>query len=96
MNAYKNDINKLNLDPIVNLKNVINNISQFNFDFDSCWQPELYIANALGEVKEEIKSKLEVVEKESISSESGSNQNSLTIRVYEFRKIKGVLYVWHF
>jgi hypothetical protein len=67
------------------------------------WSPQLYIENAIGDLKEEIKHKLEIVEKEGSdllndpnfntkSEQSRNLYNNLTIRVVEMRKLRGVFY----
>lgn len=94
---------QLNPNPIVNLKNVINNVNALEFDTNLFWSPQLYIENAIGDLKEEIRHKLEIVEKEGSDMLNDPNFNSkddqykniinnLTVRVCEMRKIRGVFY----
>ncbi len=66
------------------------------------WSPQLYIENAIGDVKEEIRHKLEIVEKtnsENITNIIDTNNNNnnnvaynLTVKVIEMRKIRGIFY----
>lgn len=93
----------LNTNNLVNLKNIINNISVLEYDPNVFWSPQLYIENAIGELKEEIRHKLEIVEKEgsnllddpNFNPKTGQIKeliNNLTVRVYELRKLRGVFY----
>lgn len=82
---------------LVNLKNIINNISVLEYDPNLFWSPQLYIENAIGELKEEVRHKLEIVEKEGFDLFGDDYQyaqllSSLTVRVCEMRKIRGVFY----
>jgi hypothetical protein len=94
---------QLNPNPIINLKNVINNVNALEFDTNLFWSPQLYIENAIGDLKEEIRHKLEIVEKEGSDMLNDPNFNSkddqykniinnLTVRVCEMRKLRGVFY----
>ena len=93
----------LNPNNLINLKNIINNIKYLEYDPNVFWSPQLYIENAIGDLKEEIKHKLEIVEKEGSdllndpnfntkSEQSRNLYNNLTIRVVEMRKLRGVFY----
>ncbi len=93
----------LNPNNLINLKNIINNIKYLEYDPNVFWSPQLYIENAIGDLKEEIKHKLEIVEKEGSdllndpnfntrSEQSKNLYNNLTIRVVEMRKLRGVFY----
>jgi hypothetical protein len=53
----------VNTNNLVNLKNVINNISALEYDPNIFWSPQIYIENAIGDLKEEIRYKLEIIEK---------------------------------
>ena len=88
---------------LVNLKNVINNINSLEYDTSIFWTPQLYIENAIGDIKEEIRHKLEIVEKEgsdllndpNFDAKQGQYKNvvnNLTVRVCEMRKLRGVFY----
>ena len=95
---------QLNPNPMVNLKHVINNISLLEYDPSMFWSPQLFIDNAIGDIKEDIKYKLEIVEKDGRDLlndpdlDTRDEQckhlivNNLTVRVYEIRKVKGVFY----
>jgi hypothetical protein len=54
----------LNKNSLVNLKNIINNISILEYDANMFWSPQLYIENAIGDLKEEVRHKLEIVERD--------------------------------
>ena len=88
---------------LINLKNIINNISVLEYDANLFWSPQLYIENAIGDLKEEVRHKLEIVEKDGYDLLSDPNFNSkdpqykqlmsnLTVRVCEMRKCRGVFY----
>ena len=69
------------------------------YDPNLFWSPQLYIDNAIGDLKEEIRYKLEIVEKEGAESlvDSAANKlkslaNNLTVKVCEMRKLRGVFY----
>lgn len=93
----------LNSNNLINLKNIINNINVLEYDPNFFWSPQLYIENAIGELKEEIRHRLEIVEKEgshllddpNYHPKNGEFQeliNNLTVRVSEMRKLRGVFY----
>ncbi len=93
----------LNKNSLINLKNIINNISILEYDANLFWSPQLHIENAIGDLKEEVRHKLEIVEKDGsdILSDSNFNPknnqfneiiNNLTVRVCEMRKCRGVFY----
>ena len=100
----KADVANLNPNPLINLKHVINNISLLEYDPSMFWSPQLFIDNAIGDTKEDIKYKLEIVEKDGHDLlndpdlDTRDEQckhlivNNLTVRVYEIRKVKGVFY----
>lgn len=88
---------------LVNLKNVVNNISLLEYDTNIFWSPQLYIENAIGDLKEEIRHRLEIVEKEgsnllddpNFNPKNGQFKeliNNLTVRVSEMRKLRGIFY----
>jgi hypothetical protein len=69
------------------------------------WSPQLYIENGIGDMKEEIRHKLEIVERtnvDNINHETDKNNNNnvtnqsissnLTVKVIEMRKIRGIFY----
>ena len=96
-------ITTLTTNNLVNLKNVINNINSLEYDTSVFWTPQLYIENAIGDIKEEIRHKLEIVEKEgsdllndpNFDTKQGQYKNivnNLTVRVCEMRKLRGVFY----
>lgn len=93
----------LNSNNLINLKNIINNINLIEYDTNVFWSPQLYIENAIGDLKEEIRHKLEIVEKEgsdllndpNFDPKNGQYKNivnNLTVRVCEMRKLRGVFY----
>jgi hypothetical protein len=49
---------------LMNLKTIINNIAFLDYDPNLFWSPQLYIENAIGDLKEETRHKLELVERE--------------------------------
>lgn len=88
---------------LINLKNIINNINVLEYNPNLFWSPQLYIENAIGDLKEEIRHRLEIVEKDgsSLLDDPGYRPtngefkeliNSLTVRVSEMRKLRGVFY----
>lgn len=88
---------------LINLKNIINNINLLEYDPNIFWSPQLYIENAIGDLKEEIRHRLQIVEKDGSSllddpsyrptnGEFKELINSLTVRVSEMRKLRGVFY----
>jgi hypothetical protein len=81
---------QLNSNDVINLKYINNNIPLLEYDPSVFWTPNLYIENAIGDLKEELRYKLEVVEKS--RPDPNSNSNNLTIRVCELRKVRGVFY----
>lgn len=96
-------VTTLTTNNLVNLKNVINNINSLEYDTSVFWTPQLYIENAIGDIKEEIRHKLEIVEKEgsdllndpNFDAKQGQYKNivnNLTVRVCEMRKLRGVFY----
>lgn len=96
-------VTQLTTNNLVNLKNVINNINSLEYDTSIFWTPQLYIENAIGDIKEEIRHKLEIVEKEgsdllndpNFDAKQGQYKNvvnNLTVRVCEMRKLRGVFY----
>jgi hypothetical protein len=96
-------VTPLTTNNLVNLKNVINNINSLEYDTSIFWTPQLYIENAIGDIKEEIRHKLEIVEKEgsdllndpNFDAKQGQYKNvvnNLTVRVCEMRKLRGVFY----
>jgi hypothetical protein len=105
MNAESASLNKNSL---VNLKNIINNISVLEYDANMFWSPQLYIENAIGDLKEEVRHKLEIVERDGsdlLLADDANNPSisprdqqykqlmaNLTVRVCEMRKIRGVFY----
>ena len=86
---------QINTNSVVNLKNIINNISILEYDSSLFWSPQLYIENAIGDLKEEVRYKLEIVEKQNVEPATKSLKNlgnNLTVRVCEMRKLRGVFY----
>jgi hypothetical protein len=65
------DAATLNKNSLVNLKNIINNISVLEYDANMFWSPQLYIENAIGDLKEEVRHKLEIVEREGFETLEG-------------------------
>jgi hypothetical protein len=83
------------------LKHIVKNISTFDYDVNAFWSPQLYIENAIGDIKEEIRYKLEIAEKKKSDQQEPQAFNvgdlrkstsNLTIRVCEMRKLRGVFY----
>jgi len=71
------------------------------YDPNFFWSPQLYIENAIGDLKEEIRYKLEIVEKErstldrdddDINNKLQTISKNLTVRVTEMRKVRGIFY----
>ncbi len=81
------------------MKNIINNLNFLEYDPNFFWSPQLYIENAIGDLKEDIRYKLEIVEKEgrNLDRDDAGNKlqsltNNLTVRVTEMRKVRGIFY----
>lgn len=85
-----------NTNNLVNFKNILNNINILEYDSTLFWTPSLFIENAIGDLKEEIRHKLEIVEKSipenSSTLNTNNNFNNLTVKVCEMRKVRGVFY----
>ena len=84
-----------NTNNLINFKNILNNINVLEYDSSIFWTPSLFIENAIGDLKEEIRHKLEIVEKanpDTGSSNTNSNFSNLTVKVCEMRKVRGVFY----
>lgn len=68
------------------------------YDPNLFWSPQLYIENAIGDLKEEIRYKLEIVEKEGSNLQKDSScklqtlATNLTVKVTEMRKVRGIFY----
>lgn len=85
---------------IINVKNVINNINYLEYDPNLFWSPQLYIENAIGDLKEDFRYKLEIVEKKGSNlnqTKDSANKlqaltNDLTVKVTEMRKVRGIFY----
>jgi hypothetical protein len=99
--SFNKKIQKHPLYPQIQLvRNLVRNLSTFEFDPLVNWTPQLYFENAIGELKEEITYSLEVVQKSSIIKENtildiqtiAENVNNFTIRVCELRKVRGIFY----
>ena len=81
------------------LKNVLKNISAFEYDPNQHWSPQLYIENAIGDLKEEVRHKIEIVEKVHTNNHMkvtpeniSKHMSNFTVRVCEMRKLRGVFY----
>ena len=48
---------------LLNLKHILNNINYLEYDPNLYWSPQIYCENVIGDLKEEIRYKLEIVEK---------------------------------
>ena len=83
-----------NVNNLINFKNILNNINLIEYDSTLFWTPNLFIENAIGDLKEEIRHKLEIVEKSSNGSGhiNTANINNLTVKVCEMRKVRGIFY----
>lgn len=88
---------------LMNLKTIINNIAFLDYDPNMFWSPQLYIENAIGDLKEETRHKLELVEREgsnllndpTFNPKDGEYKTlieNLTVKVWEMRKLRGVFY----
>ena len=93
------NIGSTNHSNVTALKNILKNINAFEYDPNQHWSPQLYIENAIGDIKEEVRHKIEIVEKihtnnhmkvtpENISK----HMSNFTVRVCEMRKLRGVFY----
>ena len=82
-NLYK----KLYSDKKVDKKQANNELQKLQYDPNIHWSPELFVENAIGEFKQEIKHRFELIDR-------SSNQNSkdYTILVIESRKLKSNFY----
>lgn len=82
-NLYK----KLYRDKNVDKKQVNNELQKLQYDPNIHWSPELFVENAIGEFKQEIKHSFELIDR-------SSNQNSkdYTILVIESKKLKSNFY----
>ena len=76
-------------------------MKNFQYDPDEHWSPKLYIENAIGDLKQDIRHKLELVEKyDDTKSRKSSQKNqenkqsidNFSVKITETRKIKGVFY----
>ncbi|CAF0736813.1 unnamed protein product [Brachionus calyciflorus] len=84
-----------------NLKNLLDNIDEIDYDPSKFWSPEIFIENAIS-VNEMIKYKMEIIEKDrnfyqkyiqSVKKQKPINLvNNLTVRVQEIRRVKGIFY----
>lgn len=85
---------------IINVKNVINNINFLEYDPNLFWSPQLYIENAIGDLKEDFRYKLEIVEKKGSTLDKSKDlektlkslSKDLTVKVTEMRKVRGLFY----
>lgn len=97
-NNNSNIIINPNATNIINVKNVINNINYLEYDPNLFWSPQLYIENAIGDLKEDIRHKLEIVEKEGSNLQKDTVNklqnlaNNLTVKVTEMRRVRGIFY----
>jgi hypothetical protein len=82
-NLYK----KLYRDKNVDKKQTNNELQKLQYDPNIHWSPELFVENAIGEFKQEIKHRFELIDR-------SSNQNSkdYTILVIESKKLKSNFY----
>jgi hypothetical protein len=99
------NIGSTNQSNVAALKNILKNISAFEYDPNQHWSPQLYIENAIGDLKEEVRHKIEIVEKVhtnnhmKVTPENISKHiSNFTVRVCEMRKLRGVFYevTFHF
>ena len=76
-------------------------LNNFQYDPDEHWSPKLFIENAIGDTKQDIRHKLELVEKYDATkprktSQKGADNKqpieNFSVNVTETRKIKGVFY----
>ena len=82
-----------NVNNLINFKNILNNINLIEYDSHLFWSPNIFVENAIGDLKEEIRHKLEIVEKSSNGNgELTYNYNNLTVKVCEMRKVRGIFY----
>lgn len=96
--SNQNKSNSPSATSLINVKNVINNLNYLEYDPNLFWSPQLYIENAIGDLKEEIRYKLEIVEKEGSNLQKETScklqnlTNNLTVKVTEMRKVRGIFY----
>lgn len=84
-----------NANNLVNFKNILNNINVLEYDSTLFWSPSLFIENAIGDLKEDIRHKLEIVEKanpDTSNTNTNTSFSNLTVKVCEMRKVRGVFY----
>ncbi|RNA29803.1 Gamma-aminobutyric acid receptor subunit gamma [Brachionus plicatilis] len=84
-----------------NLKNLLNNIDEFEYDPSKFWSPDIFIENAIS-VSEMIKYKMEIVEKDRNFYQKYNQAHrkqkpihfasNLTVRVQEIRRVTGIFY----
>jgi hypothetical protein len=79
------------------IKCFVKNAEMYKFNPSSNWTPSLVISNGIGELKEEISYKIEVLtrnykNKIIIDDQLEDLYQNLSIRVVEIRKIKGTFY----
>lgn len=98
--SFKKGVAKEN-NNIINVKNIIANLSCVEYDPNQFWSPQLYIENAIGELKEDLRYKLEIVQRKTCSSLTRNEPpeaklqnlaNNLTVRVTEMRRVRGIFY----
>lgn len=83
------------------MKNLLNNIDEFEYEPSKFWSPDIFIENAIS-INELVKYKMEIVEKDrnfyQKYNQAHKKQKSihfasnLTVRVQEIRKVKGIFY----
>ncbi len=94
LNADEAKINKIKALPIeLKLNLVYDNLKNFNYDPKVNWNPQIYIENAIGELKQDIRYSVEAVKKSAnLMNKYYKHDNSYTIQVKEIRFIKGCFY----
>jgi len=82
---------KLYDDKNVDKKTANEELAKLKYDSNIHWSPELFVENAIGELKQETKHKFELIDRNS-DTKSSRNIKDYTILVIESRKIKGNFY----
>ena len=79
---------------IINVKNIINNLNYVEYDPNMFWSPQLYVENAIGDLKEDLRYKLEIVQKKNsnLTVEPTNLAKNLTVQVTEMRRVRGIFY----
>jgi hypothetical protein len=92
-NLFNNLIRDMDINLSTNIENIevclTEAVQTLKYDSNEDWSPMIYIENSIGDLKEDIIYKLEVIKK--IGQEDYINQG-YTVRVVEMRYVEGVFY----